>query len=68
MFNFRVAETSHSVAREQVVVRAGHFDVGKRGGAVARGGGEFVFGVEVAEEDSYNISERASLCYLTHNQ
>jgi hypothetical protein len=56
------------VAREQVVVRAGHFDVGKRGGAVARGGGEFVFGVEVAEEDSYNISERASLCYLTHNQ
>jgi hypothetical protein len=56
------------VAREQLVVRAGHFDMGERGGAEAHGGDEFVFGVEVAEGDSYNISERAPLCYPTHNQ
>jgi hypothetical protein len=35
---------------------------------MAHGGDEFVLGVEVAEEDSYNISERVPLCYLTHNQ
>jgi hypothetical protein len=68
LLNFCVAESSHSVAREQVVVRAGHFDVGERGGAMAHGGDESVFGVEVVEENSYNISKKAPLSYLTHNQ
>lgn len=41
LFNFRVAEASHSMAREQVVVRTW------TSGPVTHGGDEFVFGMEV---------------------